>query len=238
MGITAFVLRYRVGPKYHHSVELGDAQRAIRTVRARAQEFRVVPDKIGILGFSAGGHLASTAETRFDAGNAKSIDPIDRVSSRLDFAVLCYPVISFATEYAHRWSWENLLGKDANLELRQSLSNETRVTKETPPTFLWSTSTDTAVPQRTAWPSTWRCTKRGCRRNCIFFADAPHGVGLYLQDPSVGEWGTLLRNWLRERGFEIRLIPNLSPTKSAWSCARRSLILTLMRSYVVSCWTN
>ena len=89
MGITAFVLRYRVGPKYHHSVELGDAQRAIRTVRARAQEFRVVPDKIGILGFSAGGHLASTAETRFDAGNAKSIDPIDRVSSRLDFAVLC-----------------------------------------------------------------------------------------------------------------------------------------------------
>ena len=187
MGITAFVLRYRV-----------------------------VPDKIGILGFSAGGHLASTAETRFDAGNAKAMDPIDRVSSRPDFAVLCYSVISFATEYAHRWSRENLLGKDANLELRQSLSNETQVTKETPPTFLWSTSTDTAVPPENSVAFYLALHKAGVPAELHIFADAPHGVGLYLQDQSVGEWGTLLRNWLRERGFEIRLIPNLSPTKSAW----------------------
>lgn len=200
MGITAFVLRYRVGPKYHFPVELEDAQRAIRMVRARAREFRVVPDKIGILGFSAGGHLASTAETRFGVGDGNSMDPIDRESSRPDFAVLCYPVISFVAEYAHRGSWENLLGKDANLQLRQSLSNETQVTKETPPTFLWSTSTDTVVPPENSVAFYLALRKAGVPAELHIFAEAPHGVGLDLQDPSVGEWGALLRNWLRGRG--------------------------------------
>jgi acetyl esterase/lipase len=200
MAITAFVLRYRVGPKYHHPVELGDAQRAIRMLRARARELRVLPDKIGILGFSAGGHLASTAETHIDAGKANSMDPIDRVSSRPDFAVLCYPVISFVAEYAHRGSWENLLGKDANLELRQSLSSETQVTKETPPTFLWSSSTDTVVPPENSVAFYLALRKAGVSAELHIFAQAPHGVGLDLQDPSVGEWGTLLKNWLRERG--------------------------------------
>jgi len=201
MGVAAFVLRYRVGPKYHHPVELEDAQRAIRMVRARAPEFLVLPDKIGILGFSAGGHLASTAETRFDAGNVKSIDPIDRVSSRPDFAVLCYPVISFVAKYAHRGSWENLLGKDASLELRQSLSNETQVTKETPPTFLWTTSTDKTVPPENSVAFYLALHNAGIPAELHIFADAPHGVGLDLQDPFVGEWGALLRNWLRERGI-------------------------------------
>ena len=95
LGVTAFVLKYRLGPKYHHPVELGDAQRAIRTVRSKAAEYRVLPDRIGIMGFSAGGHLASTAGTHFDAGDAAAADPIDRSSSRPDFLVLCYPVISF-----------------------------------------------------------------------------------------------------------------------------------------------
>ena len=102
IGVTAFVLKYRLGPKYHHPVELGDAQRAIRTVRAKAEEYRVRPDRIGIMGFSAGGHLASSAGTHFDAGNASAPDPIDRASSRPDFLVLCYPVISFTTPYTHR----------------------------------------------------------------------------------------------------------------------------------------
>lgn len=200
MGITAFVLRYRVGPKYHHPVELGDAQRAIRMVRSRAEEFHVLPDKIGILGFSAGGHLASTAETHFDAGNANSMDPIDRVSSRPDFVVLCYPVISFVAEYAHRGSWENLLGRDANLEMRHSLSNEMQVKKETPPTFLWSSSTDTVVPPENSVAFYLALHKVGVPAELHIFAEAPHGVGLDLQDPSVGEWGSLLRNWLRGRG--------------------------------------
>jgi acetyl esterase/lipase len=200
-GITAFVLRYRVAPTYRHPVELGDAQRAIRMVRARAKELRVLPDEIGVMGFSAGGHLASTAETHFDAGNPRAVDPVDRVSSRPDFAVLCYPVISFVADYAHQESWQNLLGKDASLELRQNLSNETQVTREAPPTFLWSSSTDTGVPPENSVAFYLALHKAGVPAELHIFEQAPHGVGLHLQDPSVGEWGMLLRNWLRVRGI-------------------------------------
>lgn len=207
MGITAFVLRYRVGPKYHHPVELGDAQRAIRMVRARAREFRALPDKIGVLGFSAGGHLASPADTHFDAGNEKSMDPIDRVSSRPDFAVLCYPVISLAADYTHPRSRENLLGKDANLELRQNLSNETQVTKETPPTFLWSTSTDTGVPPENSVAFYLALHNAGVPAELHIFAHGPHGAGLYLQDSVGGRVGGTVEELVeRERGFEIKLI--------------------------------
>ncbi len=201
MGITAFVLRYRLGPKYHHPAELWDAQRAVRMVRARAKEFGVLPDKIGVMGFSAGGHLASTAETHFDAGNASAPDPIDRVSSRPDFAVLCYPVISFTAEYAHRGSADNLLGKDAKPEVLKSLSNEFQVTAQTPPTFLWSTSTDDGVPPENSVAFYLALHKAGVPAELHVFAEAPHGVGLDLKDPAVGIWGTLLRNWLRGRGM-------------------------------------
>ena len=104
MGITAFVLKYRLGPRYHHPIELGDAQRAIRTVRARATEFNVIPDRIGMMGFSAGGHLTATAGTHFDAGKADATDPIERVSSRPDFLILGYPVISFDPAVTHAGS--------------------------------------------------------------------------------------------------------------------------------------
>ena len=109
-GISAFVLKYRLGPRYHHPIELGDAQRAIRLVRARAAEYGVKPDRIGMIGFSAGGHLTSTVETHFDNGNPDAPDPIDRASSRPDFAVLGYAVISFTAPYSHRGSAESLLG--------------------------------------------------------------------------------------------------------------------------------
>ncbi len=101
-GISAFVLKYRLGPRYHHPIELGDAQRAIRLVRTRAAEYGVKPDRIGMMGFSAGGHLTSTAETHFDTGNPDAADPIDRASSRPDFAILGYAVISFTAPYSHR----------------------------------------------------------------------------------------------------------------------------------------
>jgi acetyl esterase/lipase len=200
MGIDAFVLRYRLGPKYQHPVELGDAQRAIRTVRARATEFHVLPDKIGVLGFSAGGHLASTAETHFDAGNASATDPIDQVSSRPDFAVLCYPVISLVADYAHGGSRENLLGKTPSPELVKSLSNEFQVTKDTPPTFVWSSSTDDGVPPENSVAFYLALHKAGVSAELHVFAVAPHGVGLDLGDGSVGEWGYLLRNWLVGQG--------------------------------------
>jgi acetyl esterase/lipase len=200
-GIAAFVVKYRLGPRYHHPIELGDAQRAIRLVRSRAAEFHVLPDKIGILGFSAGGHLASTAETHFDAGNPKAEDPIDRVSSRPDFAVLAYPVISMIADYAHQYSWQNLLGKDATPEMRRSLSNEFNVKADTPPTFLFSSSTDTTVPPENSVAFYLALRKAKVPAELHIFQDAPHGVGLDLDDPSVGEWSRLMLNWLRANGF-------------------------------------
>jgi len=203
MGITAFVLRYRLGPKYHHPVELWDAQRAIRTVRARATEFGVNPDRVGIIGFSAGGHLASTAETHFDAGDASAKDVIDRVSSRPDFAILAYPVISLVAEYAHAGSRENLLGKNPNPDLVKELSNELQVQKDAPPTFLWTTSTDDAVPPENSVAFYLALQKAGVPAELHIFAKAPHGVGLDLRDRSVGMWGALLLEWLRVTGIVV-----------------------------------
>src|ERR1035441_10590336 len=136
-GITAFVLKYRLGPKYHHPIELGDAQRAIRFVRAHATDYGLKPDRIGMLGFSAGGHLTSTAETHFDNGNPNAADPIDRVSARPDFAVLCYAAVSMTAPYSHRGSAQALLGDSPDPKLLEDLSNDLRVTPQTPPTFLF-----------------------------------------------------------------------------------------------------
>src|SRR3954467_13147276 len=137
MGVTAFVLKSRLGPRYHHPIELGDAQRAIRTVRARAAEFAIVPDRIGIMAFSAGGHPASTAATHFDAGKSDSPDAIERVSSRPDFLILGYPVISFDPAVTHTGSLRNLLGDNPDPKLVENLSNELQVTAQTPPTFIF-----------------------------------------------------------------------------------------------------
>jgi acetyl esterase/lipase len=201
LGIVAFVVKYRLGPRYHHPVELGDAQRAIRWVRGRAKEFGVLPDKIGVIGFSAGGHLVSTAETHFDPGDPEAPDPIDRVSSRPDFAILAYPVISFVADYSHQGSWQNLLGKDANLDVRRALSNEFNVTAQTPPTFLFSSSTDTVVPPENSVAFYLALRKANVPAELHIFEKAPHGVGLDLDDPSVGEWSKLAIHWIRGNGF-------------------------------------
>ncbi len=201
LGIVAFVVKYRLGPRYHHPVELGDAQRAIRFVRARAAEFGVRPDKIGVIGFSAGGHLVSTAETHFDAGNPAATDTVERVSSRPDFAILAYPVISMIADYAHQGSWQNLLGKDATLKQRRALSNEFNVTPQTPPTFLFSSSTDTLVPPENSVAFYLALRKANVPAELHIFEKAPHGVGLDLDDPAVGEWSTLAIHWLRGNGF-------------------------------------
>lgn len=204
MGLNAFVVKYRIGPRYHHPVELGDAQRAIRVVRARAKDFGVLPDEIGVMGFSAGGHLASTAATHFDPGNPQSTDSIDRVSCRPDFAILAYPVISLASEYTHQLSRKNLLGENPTPELVRELSSEKNVTRQTPPTFLFSSSTDTVVPPENSVAFYLALRKAGVPSELHIFENAPHGVGLDLADPSVGEWGTLLVHWLRER----KVLPN------------------------------
>jgi acetyl esterase/lipase len=201
LGVSAFVLQYRLGPRYHHPIELGDAQRAIRTVRAKAAEYRVLPDRVGIMGFSAGGHLASTLATHFDPGAPDSRDPIDRVSSRPDFAVLVYPVITLTEPYTHHGSRDNLLGPDPDPKLVSSLSNELQVTAATPPTFLYHTSTDTVVPPENSVLFYLALRKAGVPAEMHIYAQGPHGVGLGATDEALSSWPARLADWLRVRGL-------------------------------------
>jgi acetyl esterase/lipase len=201
MGVTAFVLKYRLGPRYHHPIELGDAQRAIRLVRSRAKELGVAADRIGMLGFSAGGHLTATAGTRFDAGKPDAADPIDRVSSRPDFLVLAYPVISFDPAIAHTGSLRNLLGDKPDPKLMEQLSADTRVTTETPPTFLFHTNADTGVVAENSVRFYLALRRANVPAELHIFENGPHGVGLALGDPALGAWPQLLANWLRGRGL-------------------------------------
>jgi acetyl esterase/lipase len=200
LGVSAFVLKYRLGPKYHHPVELWDAQRAIRTVRFKAAEYRLSPDRIGIMGFSAGGHLASTAGTHFDAGDPDNADPINRVSSRPDFMILCYPVISFG-EFTHQGSKRNLLGENPDPKLVESLSNETQVTARTPPTFLFHTTNDAAVPVENSVMFYAALRKAAVPAELHIYERGPHGVGLAATDEVLSTWPARLADWLRVRGL-------------------------------------
>lgn len=200
-GIAAFVLRYRLGPRYHHPVELGDAQRAMRLVRYRAAEYGIAVDRIGIWGFSAGGHLASTAGTHFDSGLAAASDPIDRTSSRPDFMVLCYPVISFITPYAHRGSMRNLLGDNPDPQLAASLSNETQVTPQTPPTFLFHTNSDSGVPAENSVLFYLALRKAGVPAEIHIYERGEHGVGLAPFDPVLSSWPRRLEAWMKLHGW-------------------------------------
>jgi acetyl esterase/lipase len=201
LGVAAFLLKYRVGPKYHHPIELGDAQRAIRLVRSRAQEFGVDPSRIGMMGFSAGGHLTSSAGTHFDAGKPSAPDPVDRASSRPDFIVLVYPVISFTSPYSHASSSKNLLGENPDPNLLKELSNELQVTKQTPPAFLVSTNEDTVVPAENSVDFYLALRHAGVPAELHVFEKGPHGFGLDFQDPVLGQWPLLLANWMRARGL-------------------------------------
>jgi acetyl esterase/lipase len=201
MGVTAFILKYRLGPRYHHPIELGDAQRAIRTVRAKAETFGVIPNRIGMMGFSAGGHLTSTAGTHFDAGKADAADPIERVSSRPDFMILGYPVISFDPAIKHAGSERNLLGEHPDPALVAELSNELHVTAQTPPTFIFHTTNDPGVPVENSVRFYLALVKAKVPAEMHLFEDGPHGVGLALDDPALSAWPTLLANWLRARGL-------------------------------------
>jgi len=213
LGVTAFVLEYRLGPRYRHPIPLGDMQRALRLVRARAAEFGVLPDRVGVMGFSAGGHLASTAATHFDAGAARAGDPVDRMSSRPDFVVLGYPVISFVAPYTHRGSAANLLGERASPQLLAELSNERHVTARTPPTFLFHTGADDGVPAENSVAFYLALRRAGVPAELHVIEQGPHGVGLALHDPVLGQWPALLATWLRGRGLLTRpaVAPNGSP---------------------------
>lgn len=200
-GVTAFMLKYRLGPTYHHPIQLGDAQRAIQYVRANAEKFGVSVDRVGIMGFSAGGHLASTAATHFNDGEADSSDPLDAMHTRPDFAILGYPVISFTTEYTHKGSRTNLLGETPDPKLVELLSNENQVTAETPPTFLFHTNEDTGVPAENSVLFYLALRKAGVPAELHIYERGPHGVGLAPTDRILSTWPDRLADWLYSRGL-------------------------------------
>jgi acetyl esterase/lipase len=201
LGVAAFVLKYRLGPRYRHPAPLEDAKRALRLVRSRAGEFRIAPDRIGVWGFSAGGHLASTLATHFDAGNPAASDPVERVSCRPDFAILAYPVISFASEYAHKGSRRNLLGDNPDPALVENLSNEKQVTAQTPPTFLFHTNEDQGVPAENSVLFYLALRRAGVPAELHIYERGRHGVGLAPDDPVLSSWPQRLADWLRVRGL-------------------------------------
>ncbi|MHC4994941.1 MAG: alpha/beta hydrolase [Planctomycetota bacterium] len=205
LGVAAFVLRYRHSPQYKHPVPMLDVQRAIRYVRANAKKLNVNPDMIGVMGFSAGGHLASTAATHFDMGDSKAKDPIDRVSCRPDFAVLCYPVISFTTDYTHKGSRRNLLGENPEPELVKKMSTELQVSPQTPPTFLFHTGDDTGVPPENSILFYMGLRKAGVPAELHIYKPGRHGGGLWTGEPLLSTWPDLLANWMRGMGYLDRL---------------------------------
>lgn len=204
IGIAAFVLKYRLGPRYHHPAPLLDAQRAIRMVRHNAENYGISPHAIGVWGFSAGGHLASTVSTHFDRGDPGAADPIDRESSRPDFAILAYPVISFTTEFTHQGSRDNLLGKNPEAAVVESLSNEKQITTDTPPTFLFHTSQDNTVPAENSVLYYLALRKAGVPAEMHIFQRGHHGVGLAPTDQVLSIWADCLANWLKARSWEHR----------------------------------
>jgi acetyl esterase/lipase len=203
-GIAGFVLKYRRAPGgYHHPAMLQDAARAVRTVRARAEEWKLDPNRVGIMGSSAGGHLASTLVTHFDAGKADAIDVIERASSRPDLGILCYPVISMG-EFTHGGSKKNLLGENPSPELVKDLSNELQVTKDTPPCFIFHTAEDTAVPVENALLFAGALRRSGVPFDLHIYERGRHGIGLGSQPYGSGEqhpWTRDCKFWLKQRGF-------------------------------------
>ena len=206
-GIAGFVLKYRLGSAgYRHPVMLQDAARALRLVRANAGEWKLDAKRIGIIGSSAGGHLASTLLTHFDAGNPAATDPIDRQSSRPDIGILCYPVITMGDK-THHGSRDNLLGKNPSPELIAELSNELRVTKDTPPCFLFHTTEDTVVLVENSMEFAAALRRAGVLFDLHIYEKGRHGLGLGFQPYSesarakLHPWTRDCEYWLRLQGF-------------------------------------
>lgn len=204
-GIAGFVLKYRLGSDgYRHPAMLQDAARAVRMVRARAEEWHIDPKRVGIMGSSAGGHLASTLLTHFDAGNPDAADPVERQSSRPDLGILCYPVISMSDEFTHRGSRQNLLGTNPPPELVRELSSELHVTKDTPPCFLWHTWEDKGVPVENTLLFAQALQRAKVPFDLHIYERGGHGLGLGSRtyDPArLHPWTRDCEFWLRQRGF-------------------------------------
>jgi len=192
-GVAGIVLKYRL-PYGHHEIPLKDAQRALRIVHQKAAEWGINPTKIGIAGSSAGGHLASTAGTRFDLGKPDSTDPIEKFSCRPDFMLLLYPVITFNEEFGHMGSRNNLLGAG-------KYSNELQVTAQTPPTFMILADDDTAVPSRNSVEFYLALKKHKIPAEMHIFRQGGHGFGMNKKNLPVDQWPNLFAQWMKAQGI-------------------------------------
>lgn len=200
-GITAYVLKYRLGSNgYRHPIMLNDAARALRLLRTLARRDGLDPNRIGVIGSSAGGHLASTLLTLYDSGNPNAADPIERESARPDLGILCYPVISFG-EFAHAGSRRNLLGDNPPADLVQKLSTELQVTKNTPPTFIWHTVEDKSVPVENALLFASALRRAGVPFSLHVYERGAHGLGFGRPDRPAPPWADQLLYWFKERKF-------------------------------------
>ncbi len=199
LGVHAFVLTYRVHP-YRYPYPVLDGQRAVKVVRHQAASLGVLPEKIGILGFSAGGHLASTVATHFEEYESPAPDAIDAVSCRPDFAILCYPVINLDSAIAHRGSAISLLGEDADPALFTKLSNEKRVTARTPPCFLWHSVRDTAVPVANSLRFASALAENGVPFGLHVYPGGQHGWGHGWNGTDRCSWKESCAEWLRLTG--------------------------------------
>lgn len=195
-GVAGIVLKYRL-PYGHHEIPSGDARQALRLVRMNAKEWGINPDKIGIAGSSAGGHLASTVGTRFDKGIPNSSCPTDQFSCRPDFMLLLYPVITFSEEFGHMGSRKNLIGEGNDWKLVKEYSNELHVTPETPPTFLILADDDSGVPPRNSVEFYLALKENKVPAEIHIFSQGGHGFGMNKKNLPVDQWPELFYNWLK-----------------------------------------
>lgn len=201
LGLVGFVLDYRLAPHFKHPAMLEDAARGVRTVRAHANKWGIDPNRIGVLGFSAGGHLVTTLATHFDEGNPNHPDPIERVSSRPDLVIPIYPVVSFIESYAHAWCRQCLLGENPSFAQLEDLSAERRVTPNTPPMFLVHSIDDESVPPHHSLNLAIALSEAKVPYELHIYGGGGHGYGLGAQTPFAHAWPQECARWLKERGF-------------------------------------
>jgi len=201
LGITAFVLKYRLGPRYRHPAPIRDAQRALRHVRAEAEAYGIAPDRLAIMGFSAGGHLAATTATLFDRSFGAPQDSLRTYSTRPDLLILAYPVISLTDTFTHEGSRQNLLGNDPGAERRQLLSPDQQFSARTPPTFLFSTDADTGVPAENSVAFYLALRDADVPAELHVYERGPHGVGMAAGDYALSSWMDRLSDWLALHGW-------------------------------------
>ena len=200
-GITAFVLTYRLAPRYHYPQPVLDGYRSVRWVRAHAGQYHIAPDRIGMWGFSAGGHLVGMVGTHFDDGNPQAADPIDRVSDRPDFVISSYGGLSTQAGVSKPDAMNGLVGENASPELRREISPDLYVTARTPPFLLYATTPDQSVPVLSAIAFYTALVKAGVPAEMHIFQTGAHGTALGQSNPELAEWPHLLENWLRLNGW-------------------------------------